>query len=76
MLLQTDREDLLQTEESLNLPILTLHKLCQQRLLVPENNKTKTLFILAQQDQPVSLTGELTRSILILTRVLLSTQHM
>jgi hypothetical protein len=40
MLLRTDREDLLQTEVSLNLPILILHKLCQQRLLVPENKKT------------------------------------
>jgi hypothetical protein len=55
MLLQTDREDLLQTEESLNLPILIVRKLCQQRLSVPENKKTKTFFTITQQDQPFHL---------------------
>lgn len=41
MLLQTDREDLLQTGVSLNLLILTPHKLYQQRLLVPEKQENQ-----------------------------------
>jgi hypothetical protein len=47
MLLQRDTEDLLQTEISLNLPILTPHKVDQQTLLVPEN-KTKIVKITVQ----------------------------
>jgi hypothetical protein len=41
MLLQRDREDLLQTAIFLNLPILIPHKVDQQTLLAPENKKGK-----------------------------------
>jgi hypothetical protein len=46
MLLQRDTEDLLQTAISLNLPILTPHKVDQQMLLAPENGKAKLLKLL------------------------------
>jgi len=48
MLLQRDREDLLQTAISLNLPILIPHKVDQQTLLAPENKKGKIVKITAQ----------------------------
>ena len=48
MLLQRDIEDLLQTAISLNLPILTPHKVDQQMLLAPEKQKSKIVKITAQ----------------------------
>lgn len=48
MLLQRDIEDLLQTAISLNLPTLIPHKVDQQMLLAPENNKGKIVKITEQ----------------------------
>jgi hypothetical protein len=48
MLLQRDTEDLLQIAVSLNLPTLIPHKVDQQMLLAPENNKGKIVKLLKQ----------------------------